>query len=182
MKEAISATWIIGLVTIFIFIFSGYLAVTISYSKTFKIKDEMLTIIEKHSGMTSNTGVSIKSKIKTSEDVTANLGSLQIISVYLYGMEYDSLGKCPLKGDWYSVVDLGVSLSGKVKPTYFKNYNSKTSKAYYCFRRVNVTGTKYMYYDVKLFYKLNLPVLGDLFTFDVSGSTKRIEFIDQSLI
>ena len=45
MKNAISNVWLLGMVILFILLFSGYLAVSISYSKVFKIKNEVLTII-----------------------------------------------------------------------------------------------------------------------------------------
>ena len=31
-----------------------------------------------------------------------------------------------------------------------------------------------IYYNVKIFFKFNLPYLGELFTFDVTGETKGI--------
>ena len=37
MKEAIGATWLLGIVLTFIALFSGYLAFSINYSKAFRI-------------------------------------------------------------------------------------------------------------------------------------------------
>ena len=174
MKESISTVWIIGLVTTFIFIFAGYLAVTISYSKTFKVKDEVLTIIEKHKGITNNTGSEVDSKISNGKKVMANLGSLQIISAYMFGMGYNGTGKCPNSNDWYKVTKLGVSSNSKyIGPTYVKA-NENNDNAYYCFKRVNGNDKNFIYYEIKLFYKMDLPVLGDLFTFEVNGNTNRI--------
>ena len=50
MRESIGSTWIIGLVMVFILIFSSYLALTISYQKTFKLKNEVLSFIEREEG------------------------------------------------------------------------------------------------------------------------------------
>mgnify|MGYP003307345973 CR=1 FL=1 len=63
MKTAVSSTWIYGLVITFILVFAGYLAFTINYSTAFKVKNEMVTIIEKHKGMTNSSGNSVKSII-----------------------------------------------------------------------------------------------------------------------
>ena len=50
MREAIGATWITGVVLAFIALFSGYLALSINYSKAFKVKDGIVDRLEKHSG------------------------------------------------------------------------------------------------------------------------------------
>ena len=46
MKESISNVWLIGLVVSFILIFSCYIAITVDYSKAFKMKNEILSILE----------------------------------------------------------------------------------------------------------------------------------------
>ena len=45
-----------GIVLVFIVLFSGYLAISINYSKAFKVKNEIITIIEKNEGFTTKTG------------------------------------------------------------------------------------------------------------------------------
>ena len=51
MKSSIAEIWLVGLVITFLFIFSGYITVTMNYSKAFKLKNEVLTIIEKSLGI-----------------------------------------------------------------------------------------------------------------------------------
>ena len=46
MKGSIGNIWLVGIVITFIFIFSAYITVTMNYSKTFKYKNEILSIIE----------------------------------------------------------------------------------------------------------------------------------------
>ena len=53
MKNSITNMWLLSLVVIFIFIFSAYLAITVNYSMAFKIKNEVLDIIEKRKGIFS---------------------------------------------------------------------------------------------------------------------------------
>ena len=50
MREAIGATWIMGIVIVFIALFSGYLAFSVNYSKAFKVKDGIVDRIQKHNG------------------------------------------------------------------------------------------------------------------------------------
>ena len=52
MKNAVSNVWLLGLVILFIMSFTGFLAVTVSYSRAFKIKDMALTKIENYGGVT----------------------------------------------------------------------------------------------------------------------------------
>ena len=62
MRQAIGTTWIMQLVIIFMLIFVAFLALTINYTKAFKIKNELVTIIEKYEGLnygTSNQSGSI---------------------------------------------------------------------------------------------------------------------------
>ena len=173
MKNAISNVWLLGMVILFILLFSGYLAVSISYSKVFKIKNEVLTIIEKHDGITNKTGRRINSKIKTGTKVTGKFGTLQTINLFLLGSSYKTMGSCP--GDYYGVKDL--AYDKKV------SYSSDKGKYYYCFKKEKM-GSSYgdaAYYNVVVFYKFNLPVLGDILTFDIDGKTSKISFPQDSL-
>ena len=50
MKDAMGGTWLTGLVIIFIALFAGFLAYSISYTKAFRTKNEIINIIEKNEG------------------------------------------------------------------------------------------------------------------------------------
>ena len=52
MKESIGGTWLLGFVLVFIVIFSAYLAVSINYTKAFKVKNRIINIIEENEGYT----------------------------------------------------------------------------------------------------------------------------------
>lgn len=52
MREAIGGQWILGIVILFIALFSGFLAYSISYTKAFKAKDHVIELIEKSEGFT----------------------------------------------------------------------------------------------------------------------------------
>ena len=54
MKEAMGGTWLTGLVIVFIFLFAGFLAYSISYTKAFRVKNEILNLIERNEGFTTS--------------------------------------------------------------------------------------------------------------------------------
>ena len=52
MRESIGSSWIFLIVISFTLIFAGFLVMALSYSKTYKIKNELTSIIEKYEGLT----------------------------------------------------------------------------------------------------------------------------------
>ena len=51
MRQTIGQTWIIQLVIVFILLFVGYIVLTLNYSRTVKLKNEITFIIEKYEGL-----------------------------------------------------------------------------------------------------------------------------------
>jgi hypothetical protein len=101
-------------------------------------------------------------------------------------MGYKVKGTCDMASsvnneEWYGVTKLGIPDSGNIiHPEYEKASSGK--RYYYCFahgrykkHREDGTPVDYShYYKVQVFYKMDLPVLGDLFTFRVEGTTSEI--------
>lgn len=146
MRQAIGGTWILQLVIIFMLIFVGFLALTINYTKAFKVKNELVTIIEKYEGVTSGDN-----------------GSVALINNYLRHNGYSIKGSC--ESGYYGVASLD---STSLTPV------SDNNKYYYCVRKVNTkSGTFHNRagYEIVTFFKFNIPFLGDLFTFRVEGDT-----------
>lgn len=179
MKNAISNIWLLGLVVLFIFVFSGYLAITISYSNAFKIKNEVIGIIERHNGMSQGQSASVKS-ISGNGQVT-DVSAMETINLYLYGMAYKTRGTCPNDGrQWYGATTL---VEGARPVVTYESY-VPGRLYYYCFAKSpSDYGSKRQldtfYYDVVIFYRLELPVfgfpgLGNLFTFRIEGTTNDI--------
>ena len=52
MKQAISASWLFTLVILFIFLFASFLSLSTNYAKAFKVKDEIISTIERENGFT----------------------------------------------------------------------------------------------------------------------------------
>ena len=48
MREAFGGSWLLGFVALFIVLFSAYLAVSINYTKAFKAKNKIVSIIEEN--------------------------------------------------------------------------------------------------------------------------------------
>ena len=51
MREVSGSTWVFQLMIIFILIFACFLCLVINYSKAYRVKNEVLSIIEKYEGM-----------------------------------------------------------------------------------------------------------------------------------
>ncbi len=151
MKQAVGTTSIFKAVLAFTFIFSGFLAITIVYNKVFKMKNEILSILERYEGATTDT--------------------IGIINNYLENNGYTTKGNCA-DGE-YGIGDLSSKKLEKV--TGNKQY-------YYCLSdctsnncSVKTSGNK-IYYSLRLFFKFNLPFVGDIFTFNINGQTKAIKY------
>ena len=54
MRESIGGAWILGIVMTFIVLFASFLAISINYAKAFKVKNNVVDLIEKNEGMTDN--------------------------------------------------------------------------------------------------------------------------------
>ena len=157
MRHTISGTWVFMLVILFTLIFAAYIALTINYSRSFKVKNEVLSLIEKNEGFTDN--------------------GVKLINNYLTQSGYKTLGSCHLQSD---VVVYGAK-------TIDPNANAATAiekvvdpgkKYYYCFSKYTNYHSYFKtraYYKINLFFHFDLPVLGDLHTFDVEGQTSEID-------
>jgi hypothetical protein len=185
MKAGISNIWLLGMIIVFIFLFSCYVIISVNYSKSFKMKNEVLSIIERGKGMTAGPGglgnsVEAAGTKKTSAfglgQVTTNVPTLQTIAIYLRGNAYTAKGHCQPENDhekWYGVTSLDTVSIEPVEAN--KDY-------YYCFAkfkygtRQTSTEKKYInyYYKVILFYKMDFPVLKDWLSVKVEGETAAI--------
>lgn len=147
MREAIGGTWLFTIVIVFIVLFSSYLAISVNYSKAFKVKNGIVDLIEQNEGLSSETQTQI--------------------SNYLDKTGYFVYGECNSKAG-----EKGYESNGAGN-----NYK-------YCIVKTNAANEELVagstveraYYKVKVFFRLDLPVLGDIFTFPVTGQTKAIYY------
>lgn len=149
MRQAIGTTWIMQLVIIFMLIFVAFLALTINYTKAFKIKNELISIIERNEG------------IKETAD-----GSVGLINNYLLYNNYTVQGSCEV-GE-YGGKDLNINTISEV---------IAGEKYSYCVKKISTstpTTPKRARYEVRIFFRFSLPIIGDLITFPVEGTTINI--------
>ena len=155
MRETTGSTWTFQLVIVFIFLFVSFLTVTISYAKSFKVRNEMTSIIEKYGGY--------------------NTTSREIIDSYIEANGYRNMGRCIYnEGDNMIGID---SLSPGTPVIQITSANKK-KEFYYCVKKERIyNGTiSNVYYEVTLFYKFNLPGLGgalggNMGTFRIRGKS-----------
>lgn len=155
MREAIGGTWLAQLIIIFMLIFVAFLALTLNYSKAFKMKNEIITMIEEREGLTTT---------KNNVD-----GSIKLINNYLLSNGYAITRACP-EGS-YGATNLHAETLNLVTT------GDKAKKYYYCVTKIKSPSKNQLgkvHYQVIISLKFNLPILGDLFTFEVSGNTNDI--------
>ncbi|MFR5856374.1 MAG: hypothetical protein ACLUFU_01015 [Bacilli bacterium] len=141
MREVSGSTWVFQMMILFILIFACFLALILNYNKAYRVKNNMISIIE------------------TSEGITEK--SLGLINNVLRGEGYNNTGYCPVNdGNWYGATDLtGNYEEAKDKTRYL-----------FCFKRFK-TSENDVYYEIKVFYEFTLPFLGPIGIFPISGRT-----------
>ena len=167
MKEAIGGLSLFQIVIILLLVFAGIMCLTINHSKAFGVKDEIINIIEK-----DNVSLSASNELSD--------GTLSKVAEYLQEAGYRITGECP-SDKWVA---------------YDRNGNrlSNNRNAAFCIRSVDVskqykddaiakcgqdkceeTGEEFpkmVYYEITLFYQLDIPVIKSVFNLKLNGSTK----------
>ena len=92
-----------------------------------------------------------------------NCNSRKKIGEYLSDVGYLVIGTCP---DGYNAYDLN------------GNYRTGEKRGYYCVKTEDTSNTVVdkKYYRIVTFFKLDLPMVGDLTTFRIKGETEAIFF------
>lgn len=156
MRESIGSTWVFMLVIVFILLFVSFLTLALTYSKSFKTKNELINIIEKYEGVSSD--------------------SVKVINNYLSYSGYDVKAHCPSdKNDWLASTNLNSTTLVKAQ---------KNQQYYYCVRRDYATmpvkggkskkNKKSVFYEIVIFYRFNLPIIDTVTKFNVDGLTGDI--------
>lgn len=152
MKEAIGGISIFQIVIVFILLFTGIMCLTINHSKAFSVKDKIINIIE-NSGLTNID--------ETSTDV------FEEIAKTLNEIGYRSSGICDEDS-------FGIDRSGKTTDT----------NASVCIKKVDVSDSlcsncltpdefpEMAYYEVQVFYQLDIPIIKYVGNFKLNGATK----------
>jgi len=156
MREAIGGTWIFGIVVFFIVLFSGYMAISVNYSKAFRVKNEIINIIEKNLGY-----------MEASDPRNPNGGGpspvQQEILDYMEHIGYFAFGNCESDAVRGSEIMLS---GGRTRARYCIRHH--------CGDNMESTTRPKTFYTVTVFFRVDLPALGNVFTFPIYGQTRTI--------
>ena len=145
MKESVGGFSLFNIVIVFVLLFTGYISISINYSKAYNIKNEIINIIKNEGGVYP----------------TSNFQDQ--ITDYFREANYRSTGNC--EDGWY-----GYDRNG--------NFIDSGNNASFCVKGIKTLGNSELpnalYYQVKVFYQLDLPVISRIFNFSINGETSRI--------
>ncbi len=163
MKESIGGTWLFGIVITFIVFFTTFISISTNHSKTFRVKDEILNIIEFYKGVNDSSLAKINDQ-------------LAIMRYFTFGECMDNSGEksSPSKNmsAWYGFVSSDPNKRG------VKN----STRANYCIRKYVVSEDgkgpighpSSAYYQVVVFFKLDWPIIRSVFNIRIEGETSLV--------
>jgi hypothetical protein len=164
MRESIAGAWLYSIVIIFMMLLVAFISISINYNKTYKLKTAVVNIIEQNQGINNRSVANIAAHLK-------NNG-------YTNGKVCEKLFKG--NGQKYIEINNGVASSVKTKGTDAPGPASQvcvTRKRHDSSVDVGGAGISVQYdyfYDVYMFFSFSLPVFGDIFRFNVIGTTNSI--------
>lgn len=148
MRESIGGAWLLGIVALFIALFSSFLAYAISYTKAFKVKNEIINYIEKDKGFVFEDGnVTTMTESELTNATSTEAKSYRLLTSVGYNTTSVSCGND------------GTSMPGG-----------------YCIKRVysdTVAGVK-VYYKVTTYIKVNFEIFNAQYKIPMSGETKTM--------
>lgn len=148
MREAVGSTFLFNLMIIFIFFFASFLAIAINYSQAFRVKNQVINLIEQYEGLDDEN-----------EDRIFNL---------INSSGYYRTANCQC-GDFTCSTNTNPDANGAVVSSH------GTSAKGLCIKKLKTgSDNKDTYYRVTTFVSFNLPVIGSFFTIPVRGETKVI--------
>lgn len=152
MRDAIGGVFNIWFLMIFIVFVSGYLAFSVSYSKAFKVKNKIISVIEQYQGYNDNAAEKIDQYI---DKLGYNRAS--------QAQAEERLGKFDTSGGWTCPNNTGYCY----KKTYVDGDENGSA-----------TGRPKSYYSVVTFVNVEIPIfekfLPYLSFFHTSGDTMTI--------
>ena len=151
MREAVGSTLLFKVMIVFIFFFASFLAIAINYSQAFRIKNRIINIIEENEGIKNN-------------DVR-----LEIINYVNFAGYYRDVD-CDCSSNDYRCGNNNTNLKGS---NISDSNNASNRIQGLCIKKLKNSNDE-VYYRVTTFVNFHLPIVGDIFTFEVRGETKSI--------
>lgn len=157
MRESIGGTWLTGIVITFLALFAGFLAYSISYTKAFRVKDNIIQIIEQNEGYTTAANSKeypIENVMNASEDDLIRNGSAEA-EIYNF---INKLGYNYARGISCDDETFNTEIYGFCLEKHCKNH-------------ANVDK---VYYKVTSFISLQIPVVNLTVKIPISGETATL--------
>lgn len=154
MRESVGILSLTNIVIFFILVFTGYLCITLNQTKAYNVKNQVISIIQKNGGIDSQAVTEIQE--------------------YMSEVGYRSSGKCDSE-DISSITNYAI--------TQREGLQINGSTGMICISRHNIndnlpdsTGQfpKAAYYDIKVFFALDMPIINSVFNFNLKGSTRMV--------
>lgn len=167
MREAIGGTWIMGIVIVFVVLFSSFLAYSISYTKAFNVKNEIINYIEHKEGFT-----------KSANDVkTLSIAALKKEAVDGPESDHNVEAKA-----YYYILEAGYNKDVTEK-VGCPDGEGNSYAGGYCIKKICTNpsdGTSNVYYKVTTYIAVEIPVLQIVVKIPVSGETRTIYSVNKS--
>ena len=161
MKDSIGQAFIVNLIIVFFGILILLFFGSINYSKAFKSKNKIITVIEKYGKFDNSATEEIKSDLAISGyRINLDVDSLRNECKKICEKQYESSNDCK-----YSPENPGT----KVFLTYPSETATGSAYDYCVFQITTDLGSRY---QVVSFMQVELPIVGGLFRFPVKGETK----------
>ena len=163
MKESIGGTWLIGIVALFIVLFSAFMAYSINYTKAFRAKNGIIDLIEQNEGYTFYSGSNINNmtqeQLMNDRSVQAKAYALVKSMGYDYGSKSENKVVCNNDGT--------ISDATKIDAAYQPG-------GYCVYRFCNSDGT--YRYKVVTYVMMKFPVINFGITVPIKGETKTLYY------
>ena len=163
MRESIGGTWLIGIVALFIVLFSAFMAYSINYTKAFRAKNGLIDLIEQNEGYTFYNGSNIdnmtQEQLMNDSSVQAQAYALVKSMGYDYGSKSENKVVCNNDGT--------ISDATKIDAAYQPG-------GYCVYRFCNSDGT--YRYKVVTYVMMKFPVINFGITVPIKGETKTLYY------
>lgn len=177
MREAIGGTWLFSIVITFIALFASFLSYSISYTRAFNMKSEILNIIERNEGYSMSEGdVMNMTDEQLEADESAEAEIFYLIKKYGYNYTSAMNIDCATVGHPNQVEGVDTMRDGgycvtRICPRLERvpNHNDGTMEI------VPGTDSK-SYYKVTTFIAITIPVVNITLKVPITGETRTLFF------
>ena len=175
MRESIGGSWLFSIVVLFIALFSAFLAYSISYTRAFNVKNEIINYIERNEGFVPFSGGEADNGKGTNCTDIKNCSNDDLLKAT--NVEANIYGMIKRAGYNYTAAEA-------IDCTTVGHSEAKARDGGYCITKYCKSDSKkdqqyYVYYRVTTFIAIKLPVVNIVMNVPISGETKSI-YYDQN--